>query len=226
MTRPLALLRPEPGWSASAVAAQGAGLEVVGHPLFEAEPVAWTPPAGPFDALLVGSAAAFRHGGAPLAALSGLPVHAVGEATAAAARTAGFAVARTGEGGLQTLLDQTASESRQYLRLAGEERVTLQPHPGQTVTEQVVYRMASRPIEPHFAEVLAAAQPVVALHSAAAARHFAWAIDSAGLSRGALFLLALGPRIAKAAGLGWAALHIAERPSDAALLAKARALCK
>ena len=33
-------------------------------------------------------------------------------------------------------------------------------------------------------------------------------------------------RIAKAAGLGWAAVHLADRPGDAALLAKAAALCK
>ena len=65
MTRPLALLRPEPGWSASAATARAAGIAVVGHPLFAAEPVDWAAPAGEFDAVLAGSAAAFRLGGAP-----------------------------------------------------------------------------------------------------------------------------------------------------------------
>ena len=226
MSRPLALLRPEPGWSASAAAARAAGIEVIGHPLFDAEPVPWTIPDGQFDAVLAGSGAAFRLGGASLAAMTHLPVHAVGDATAAAARAVGFAVARIGEGGLQTLLDETAGEPRRYLRLAGEDRVALSPHSGQTVSECVVYRMAPRPLQPEFAAAMARSRPVVALHSAAAAAHFAREADRLGLARNELFLLALGARVAKAAGLGWAALHIADSPSDAALLAKAAALCK
>lgn len=225
MTRPLALLRPEPGWSVSAAAACAMGLTVVGHPLFVAGPVAWTPPTGEFDALLAGSAAAFRHGGPQLTALCDLPVHAVGEATAAAAGDAGFAVALTGEGGLQQLLDDSAGEVRRFLRLAGEERAELFPHPGQTIVDCVVYRMAPRSLDAGFARELIGRKPLVALHSAAAARHFGDEVDRLGLSRGSLFLVALGPRIAKAAGLGWAALHVADRPTDAALLAKARALC-
>lgn len=226
MTRSLALLRPEPGWSASVAAAHEAGLDVVGHPLFEAEPVGWQPPAGEFDAVLAGSGAAFRLGGSLLAELTTLPVFAVGEATAQAARSAGFAVAMTGEGGLQELLDATAGEPRRFLRLAGEDHVALRPHAGQSLMEVVVYRMVPEPLEPSFALKLTTEAPVVALHSAAAAEHFAQEVDRLGLSRGKLFLLALGPRVAKAVGLGWAAVHIADRPSDAALLAKAIALCK
>jgi uroporphyrinogen-III synthase len=226
MSRPLALLRPEPGWSASAAAAREAGIAVIGHPLFVAEPVAWSVPAGRFDAMLVGSANAFRLGGDGLAELRHLPVHAVGEATATAARAAGFTVARTGEGGLQTLLDDLATEAQDILRLAGEERVTLRPDTGQALTEIMVYRMAPCPLRPDFAGLLTASRPIVALHSAAAAAHFAQEAERLGLARGELFLLVLGPRVAKSAGLGWAAVHIAERPSDAALLAKAGALCK
>lgn len=226
MTRPLALLRPEPGWSASAAAARASGMEVIGHPLFEAQPVPWAVPGGEYDAVLAGSATAFRLGGSSLAALGHLPVYAVGEATAVAARTAGFAVTRTGEGGLQKLLDETADEAGHFLRLAGEERVVLDLHAGQTMTECVVYRMAPRPLDPAFAAALASSKTVVALHSAAAAAHFAQEVDRLGLPRGEMFLLALGPRVAEAAGLGWAACHIADRVSDAALLAKAGALCK
>lgn len=226
MMRPLALLRPEPGWTASAAKARAAGLTVVGQPLFTAAPVGWQPPEGEFDALLAGSAAAFRLGGDGLANLVHLPVHAVGQATAAAARDAGLSVARTGEGGLQRLLDDAAGQSMRFLRLAGEERVNLAPHPGQSVTECAVYRMAPVPIDAVFRGELTGSRPVVALHSAAAAAHFAEEADRLGIERGSLVLLALGPRIAKAAGFGWAALHIAGRPSDTALLAKAAALCK
>lgn len=224
MSRPLALLRPEPGWSASAAAARDLGLEVVGHPLCEGEPVAWKMPAGAFDALLVGSAAVFRHGGPQLASLRHFPVHAVGEATAAAAREAGFEVARTGSRGLQALLDEGATA--RFLRLAGQERVPLEPGQDQSIAEVIVYRLAELPISPEFRSELASRSPIVALHSAAAARHFAAEVDRLELNSGTLFLLALGPRIAKSAGLGWAAVHIADAPSDAALLAKAAALCK
>lgn len=226
MSRRLALLRPEPGWSASARAARAAGLEVVGHPLSESQPVAWQVPKGRFDALLIGSAAVFRHGGLRLAELRTLPVHAVGESTADAARAAGFTVALSGIGGLQALLDTSAGHPMRFLRLAGEERVALAPHPGQTVVECAVYRMIPRPIDPGFAAALAERGPLVALHSAAAALHFAREIERLGIGRGTLSLLAFGPRVAKAAGLGWAAVHLADAPSNAALLAKAAALCK
>lgn len=226
MNRPLALLRPEPGWSITAATAREMGISVVGHPLFEAEPVGWTTPAGSFDALLVGSGTVFRLGGAGLAAVAGLPVHAVGEATADAARAAGFDVAAVGQGGLQRLVDEAAGRPGRFLRLGGEERVELDPKPGQEIVERIVYRMRPLSLAPAFVEQLDGDRPIVALHSAAAARVFATEIDRLGIERGRLFLLVLGPRIAKAAGLGWAALHVAAAPSDAALLAKAAALCK
>lgn len=226
MTRPLALLRPEPGWTASAEAARAAGLAVTGHPLFEAEAIAWSPPDERFDALLTGSAAVFTHARPDLDRYRQLPVHAVGEATAKAAAAAGFRVAFVGEGGLQGVLDAQASAPLRYLRLGGEERVTLTPNPGQAIAERAVYRMRPLPIEAAFAAQLANDAPLVALHSAAAARHFAGEMDRHGLPRGHVELLALGPRIAAAAGPGWAAIHCADRPEEGALLAKALTLCK
>lgn len=226
MSRPLALLRPEPGWTSTAETAREIGLDVIGHSLFETEAMAWEMSEGDFDALLIGSAAVFRHGGPQLLALRHLPVHAVGAMTARAARAAGFEVALVGEGGLQSVLETMAVTPIRYLRLGGEERVPLVPHPEQTIVERAVYHMRPLPIAPDFAAKLATGQPIVALHSAAAARQFAAEIERLGLARGRLFLLALGPRIAKAAGLGWAALHVVDRPRDAALLAKAAALCK
>lgn len=226
MSRPLALLRPEPGWSASAVAARAEGLEVIGHPLFDAEPLPWSPPEGRVDGLLIGSAAVFANGGPQLAGLRALPVHAVGAATAKAARAAGFEVARMGSGPLQALLDASAGQRARYLRLCGAERVRLAPHPGQSIVECMVYHMVPRRLETGLAAALAGRHAVIALHSAAAARHFAAETDRLGIARGTLFLLAMGPRIAKEAGPGWAAVHLADAPGDAALLAKAAALCK
>ena len=99
MSRPIAVLRPEPGNGATVAAIEAAGGMAIRLPLFAAAPVAWhAPDPAAFDALLLTSANALRHGGPELAALRSLPVHAVGGATAAAARQAGFAVAHAGTG--------------------------------------------------------------------------------------------------------------------------------
>jgi uroporphyrinogen-III synthase len=226
MRHPLALIRPEPGWSASAEAAGKLGLQVVGEPLFAAEPVAWDPPEGPFDALLAGSAAVFRHGGPALTELTHLPVLAVGEATATAARLAGFQVRQTGMLGIQPLLDGCSSRFHRLLRLAGEERVRLRPRPGVKLHEIAIYRLRSLPVSPAFAAQIQSERPLIALHSAAAVRHMEDELARLGIAPSDLPGLALGPRIARAATRGWAALHVAERPTDAALLAMAASLCK
>ena len=221
MSRPLAILRPQPGWDISAAAAREAGLVVCGQPLFTIDPVAWQPPEGIFDALLVGSANVLRHGGEGLAALRDLPVHCVGEATADAAAEAGFTVAHVGSGGLQSILDAMAGRQR-LLRLSGEERVSLRYPEGVSAQEVTVYRARDLPLD-------AAAIPpdaVVALHSGAAAARFAREVDRLALDRARLTLCAIGPRVAERAQSGWQSIHIAERPDDAALLALAGRLCQ
>ena len=81
------VLRPEPGASATVKRAKERGLDALAIPLFEVRPVDWdVPDAGSFDGLLLTSANAVRHSGEQLKELRGLPVHAVGAATAAAAR--------------------------------------------------------------------------------------------------------------------------------------------
>ena len=226
MSRPLAILRPEPGWTTTAQAARDLDLTVIGQPIFTFEAASWAPPAQSFDALLVGSATAFRVGGESLARYRTLPVLAVGNATAQAGRAAGFQVALAGAGGLQALLDQAGAQWPRLLRLAGEERVTLKLRPGQSLVESIVYRSRAVPFDPMLAAQLARDYPVIALHSAAAARHLAEECQRLGVRRAGLDLLALGPRIAAAAGPGWAGVHSADQPSDAALLSKAAALCK
>src|SRR3954454_15215974 len=123
MTR-VVVLRPEPGAGATAERARQHGLEPILIPLFEIEPVRWdAPAAGRFDALLLTSANAIRAGGEQLAQLRGLPVHAVGECTAEAARSSGFDIASHGEAGVDRLLDSIASGLK-LLPLCGEDRRT------------------------------------------------------------------------------------------------------
>lgn len=225
MNRPLVVLRPEPGCSETVEAARELGLVPLASPLFEIEPVAWqAPPAGGFDAIAAGSANVFRCGGTSLAALRGLPVHAVGRRTAEAAREAGFAVDSVGEGGLQSLIGDMKNPMR-VLRLAGEARVDLSPPPGVEVVDVVVYRAAPRPLSPDAAAALGKGA-VAALHSAEAARHFASECDRLRLGRAAIRIAALAPRIAESAGAGWERVAVAETLSDGALLALAHDMCQ
>ena len=218
-------LRPEPGLSATLEKARALGLGITGLALSEIRPVAWDcpDPAG-FDGLLIGSANAFLHGGPNLALLKDKPAYVVGAATADAARAAGFNVAMTGSGGLQGVLDAIAAP-RHLLRIAGEEHIPLTAPAGVTFTEVITYRSIALPLDPA-APLLGKGGALVLLHSAATARHFAEECDRLGLARHAIALAALGPRIAAAAGEGWAAVHTAPRPDETALLALARELCQ
>ncbi|KPF64351.1 uroporphyrinogen-III synthase [Porphyrobacter sp. AAP60] len=218
-------LRPEPGLSATLEKARAIGLAITGHALSEIRSVDWDcPDPALFDGLLIGSANAFLHGGANLALLADKPVYAVGGATADAAKAAGFAVAMVGSGGLQGVLDAIAPPAH-LLRIAGEEHIPLTAPDGVTFTEVIAYRSVSLPLDAA-APVLAGGDALVLLHSAATARHFAEECARLALGRSGISLAALGPRIAAAAGDGWAAVHTAARPDEAALLAMSRELCK
>lgn len=224
MSRPAFLLRPEPGWSASAAATGSIGLKVQGEPLARVEAVAWQIPDRRFDGLLVGSANVFRHGGQVLEILRDLPVHCVGETTADAARASGFTVETVGHGGLAKVLNSLAGRRLKLLRPCGEARLALDPPAGIEVTDAVVYRLRNIPISSALAQDLGRGG-VVLLHSAELARHFAAECERLALSRDRLELVLIGPRLVPAAGDGWRAIHIAERPDDAALLALAAQVC-
>lgn len=218
-------LRPEPGLTATLDKARAAGLPVTGCALSEIRALPWDcPDPARYDGLLIGSANAILHGGEHLAQLADKPVYAVGEATAEAARAAGFTVAMTGSGGLQGVLDAMSGPCH-LLRIAGEEHVPLDPPAGVTFDTVIAYRNAMLPLDPA-APLLAGGEALVLLHSAATARHFAAECDRLGLERGTIALAALGPRIAAAAGAGWGAVHTAARPDEAALLALAGDLCQ
>ncbi len=220
----LVVLRPQPGLAATLDAARGRGLEAAGHALSRIVPVAWdAPDPADIDGLLIGSANVFVHGGTRLAAFQSKPAFVVGKATADAARSAGFNVALQGAGGLQKVLDTIPAPTR-LLRIAGEEHLALEVPPRITITTRIAYRSQLSPLDPAL-PALRADRPLVLLHSAASARHFAQECERLGLDRGQICLAALGPRIAAAAGNGWRAVHIAPQPNDAALLEMARNMC-
>ena len=191
-------------------------------PLARVEPVAWKAPAQPFDAVLAGSANVFRHGGKELDKLRHLPVHAVGEATAQAAREAGFPVAQVGEGGLQSLLKDAPG---MLLRLAGEAHVELDSPPGTSIVTQVVYAVRHLPLTAAQAYLIRQ-DAIVLLHSGEMARHFGEQCEALGIDRASITLIALAPRIGSLAGEGWRSVHVAAARTDAALLDSVAELCQ
>jgi uroporphyrinogen-III synthase len=204
------VLRPEPGNARTCAALIAAGLEPVALPLFAAVPVAWSPPdPAAYDALLLTSAQAVRLAGKGLARVAGLPVVAVGAATAAAARAAGLDVAIVGDGDAAAAVSRAGKFPR-LLHLAGREHVA---QPGAAATS-VVYASEALPVAQ---ETLAAAIDAVAmLHSARAAQRFA--LLSKDLARQRIGIAALSPAIAAAAGPGWRRVIVADRPDDHALI--------
>lgn len=189
-------------------------------------PCGWTlPDLGGIDGLLVGSANAFRHGGEKLEALQGLPVLAVGQATADAAQAMGFEVSVIGNGGLQKLLDSLDATPQHLLRLTGEKHVELDPPPHVKLTSRVVYRVQNTDLPDDFVELLAQGG-IVLLHSAGAAKHFADECDRLGLDRQKIALAALGMRILGPAGMGWRDVRAAPKPEESELLVLAQDMCQ
>jgi uroporphyrinogen-III synthase len=214
--RRLLVLRPEPGASATVERARQKGLDAFSVPLFEVEPVAWhAPDPSRFDALLLTSANAIRHGGEQLARLRGLPAYAVGPATAGAAAEAGFDVAGTGEGDLWDLLGTMRADLK-LLHLCGQDRRSSAGSP-QEIVPIAVYR--ATPVDN---PDLAVARGTVALiHSPRAGRRFAGLVDD----RRSIAIAAISPAAAEASGTEWLAVEAAPRPNDDDLLALAARLC-
>jgi uroporphyrinogen-III synthase len=222
----LIIVRPEPGATATLLAARALGLDAQAHPIFVVRPIPWAPvPREEVDAVILGSANAIRHGGAALNDLRGLPAYCVGQTTATVAQAAGFSVARIGTGGLQQVLHALAPEHRRLLRLAGVSRVPLTLPPEVTMETRGVYASVPMPVGKRLDQALE--QPaVVMLHSGEAADHFAAICTEALIDRSQISLAVIGPRVARMAGDGWARVETAQMPSDAALLALAREMCQ
>lgn len=221
---PILAIRPEPGLTATLALGRQMGLDMHGFALSQVLAVDWELPSlEQFDALLLGSANAIRHGGVKLSKLTHLPVHAVGEATAREAEEAGFTIARTGKGGLQTVLDAVPPPIH-YLRLVGSEYVELSPPEGVFFEPIQVYQTQFRQFLKEPAQLLDE-QPVVLLHSAAMTRQFVNECNRLGADRRRITLAAMGPRIAEPAGEGWRAIHVSDTPSDTALLEMVRNVC-
>jgi uroporphyrinogen-III synthase len=215
------ILRPQPGADETGRRAKALGLEAAVAPLFSIRELEWTPPdpAG-FDAVMLTSANAARHGGDGMRPFLGLRCYALGEATAAAAREAGFGEIKVGPSDGAALLDLMAFEGvRRAFHPCGRDRTDLGPSPVDHVDVPVYAAEAVRRLPPEAAAALGAGARVL-LHSPRAAALFAELYEG---ERGFVGLVAISAATAAAAGTGWKSVAVAAEPRDEALLALAAA---
>ena len=213
--------RPLPGGETSAARLRALGCAVVTMPLLAVEAIDWDMPAAPPDAIMLTSAAAARMAGAPAAALHGCTAWAVGDATAAAARAAGFTDVRDGGGSVQALVDRAAAAGiGEILHLAGADRTTFTVPTGLTIIIRTVYRARLLPLAG------AVDADWVLLYSSRTAAHFAAECDRLGHDRAGIAIAAISPAVLAAAGPGWAWTTVAATPDEDALLAAIGLLCQ
>ncbi|MFC4293291.1 uroporphyrinogen-III synthase [Sphingorhabdus arenilitoris] len=190
-------------------------------PLFHIEALPWhVPDPAAYDALLITSANAIHLGGDGLAALTSLPVYAVGGKSAQRAAQAGFTIAATGDtDSAQIAAMAAANGAARLLWLCGKNRTVVDPPAGVHLDSRIIYDAARLPPPPDFAQQVQDAGAVM-LHSPRAARYFAQICAELALDKSAVTIAALSANIAKNAGSGWAKIIIAARPCDRLLLAK------
>ena len=204
------VVRPQPGADATAARLTALGHEALVRPLLETRPLAWTLPAPP-DAVILTSAAAVLHAGPAADALKALAAHAVGDATARAARAAGWTAVTSGPGTVQALLDGLAAG--RYLHLAGAEVTPVIVPPTLSLMRVAVYETPLQKL-PGLPDVAA-----VLLHSPRTAAQFAAEWDRLGGRRAAVALFAISDATLAAAGSGWSKAAFAAEPTESALLA-------
>ncbi|MFZ2995748.1 uroporphyrinogen-III synthase [Sphingobium sp.] len=218
------ILRPEPGAGGTARKAARLGLDAAVHPLFAPQPLPWTPPpATGFDALLLTSANAARLAGEGLATYQALPSYAVGQATADALHTQGFATVIAGDADASAIAARIVADGhRRVLHLAGTTVAPMDAGPLH-ITRIAIYTMSSLPPDP---ALLRAAMPgsVLLIHSPRAGERLAEQIPPQ--ARTSLHIVAISPAALAACGTGWASRQAPDRPQDDDMLALALCLCE
>ncbi len=225
MTKSVIILRPQNSANETAKRAHDLGLSFIVDPLFVVEPLAWSaPPPEQFDAMMLTSSNAVTQAGPDLQKYGQLPVLAVGEATATAARAAGLEVAVIGDRGAEELL-QALPDGRfpRILRLTGKDHVQLARSDHQ-ITMCRVYESRALPLGEK-AQAALQRGDVVLLYSVRAAKILVSEMSRLNLDPSINAVAALSANIAMAAGKGWKSVDAAPQPTDDALLSLAGRLC-
>jgi uroporphyrinogen-III synthase len=218
------ITRAQPGAEATAARVRALGLEPLVEPLLEVRPLS----PGPIDLTGVG-ALAFTSANAVRAftrrsAERGLPVFAVGTATAAAAREAGYGEVRSGEGDVRRLgeliIDQQNTFEGALLHPSAAEPagdlVGALTAAGLQAVRLALYETVTRRPDAALIEALPSL-PFVLLHSPRGARALADVL--VGRPASGLTALCLSPAVAgPLTGAELAVVRVAARPSEAALI--------
>lgn len=215
------VLRPQPGADATARRVRAAGFEPFVMSLFAIEPLEVSPfVPSDYDAILLTSANAVRAAEDSIKYCSGLPVYAVGSATAAALEDIATQASYVGNEGIDQLLNVAKSSGhKRLLWLAGEDHGVPSAQPEIEVKTVIVYRSAPLPPPPDFARILSECDAVM-LHSARAARQFAQLCDEFMVSKQHVRIGAFSQIVANNAGEGWADVAVAPSPNDTQLLSE------
>jgi uroporphyrinogen-III synthase len=227
------ITRPEPGANETAARVAALGYLPVVAPLLEIRPQrAPLPPSGDVQAILVTSGNAIP---ALPASHRHLPLFAVGEATAARARAAGFAQVSSADGdsgALAALVARRCDRSAgpllfacgrdQGLELAAELRAG-----GFAVVRRVVYVAVPADVLPDTAReaFLSGVLTAVMFFSAATARQCVRLLQAAGLPQAvqSIDALAIGePAAVALRALPWRRISVAAQPNQDAMLALLR----
>lgn len=221
MSRPLLVVRPEPGNAATCARARALGLDARGFPLFAIRPVAWdAPDPARYTAFLATSANAIRHAGPHLARYAHLPGFAVGEATAGAMRKAGWTSVVSGDRDVAAIAARIATlGDHRLIHLVGRDATPFDPV-GIGIETRIVYASEAMDPGPDW-EALLAESPVTLVHSPRAGARLAML---AGDARDGIALVAISTSAANAAGPGWEEVAVAPEPSDEAMLSLAARL--
>jgi uroporphyrinogen-III synthase len=229
----LLLTRPEPDAQRTAAALRAQGHDVVAAPLLRIAPVTDAQIGdGPWAAILITSANAAHAiaAHARVTPLRALPVFAVGQRSAEAVAAAGFADVTSADGNVTDLARLVAARMQPaapLLYLAGEDRSgdlagDLRAH-GFAVETIIVYRaVAATGLLPVAAEALSSGIDGVLHFSRRSAEAYVNAARAAGMLANALkpVHFCLSAQVAEPlAQAGTADIRVAERPSEAALLA-------
>lgn len=215
---PILILRPREGAERTAGRALALGLRAIRHPLFELRALDWSVPDAPASALLLTSANAVRLAGPLAGALTRLPVFAVGEATARAARAGGLTVDWVGDSdGAAAVCALAEAGHATAWHLRGRHARALPPDVARLIRLTPIITCSAEPTD----ALLPPLPPgtVALLHSPRAAERFAELMPPE--HRAGVALVAISEATADAAGTGWRRVEVAKRPADAAMLALA-----
>jgi uroporphyrinogen-III synthase len=222
--------RPLPDGERTAAALRALGHQVLLAPLMKVKPLA-ADLAGDWSAVIISSANALRALNAQqIAPITRLPLFAVGQRSAAAAREAGFADVRSANGDagdlIRVVAERFAGQTAPHLYLAGEDRaadieseLAKRNIPARTV---VVYKNITTGFPPELIRALDAGVIEAALHfSRRSAENYVNGARDSGRTAQALAprQLCLSAQVAEPLrAAGARDIAVAARPDEAALL--------